>query len=346
VRKLVIVTAVVVALAVAGGAAALYAYDSSREDVIAKGVRVAGVDVGGMRASRARAKLDKRVVAALERPVVVRYKHRRFVLTATRARVRVDLERMLAVARSKSRDGSLFGRAYRDLTGGRVDASVPLSVRYSHKAVKRFVRGIERRIDRPAKDATVEPSAASLERIPSKTGIRVRARRLAARISTALANPEARRVLRARTRVVEPKVTTAELPRAYPFFITVSRPGKRLRLWHELRLAKTYRIAVGRIGLETPAGLYRIETKVVNPAWHVPNSAWAGSLAGKIIPPTSPQNPLEARWMGFYDGAGIHGTADIASLGTAASHGCIRMSVPDVINLYNRVPLHTPIYIG
>jgi lipoprotein-anchoring transpeptidase ErfK/SrfK len=50
--------------------------------------------------------------------------------------------------------------------------------------------------------------------------------------------------------------------------------------------------------------------------------------------------------MGFYDGAGIHGTADEASIGTAASHGCIRMTVRDVIDLYDRVPLHTPLSIA
>jgi lipoprotein-anchoring transpeptidase ErfK/SrfK len=49
--------------------------------------------------------------------------------------------------------------------------------------------------------------------------------------------------------------------------------------------------------------------------------------------------------MGFHDGEGIHGTDDIASLGSAASHGCIRMSVPDVKELFRRVPLHTPVFI-
>lgn len=84
----------------------------------------------------------------------------------------------------------------------------------------------------------------------------------------------------------------------------------------------------------------------MNPAWHVPNESWAGDLAGRVIPPGSPDNPLIARWLGFTDGAGIHGTDDIASLGTAASHGCIRMSIPDVIRLYRLVPVHTPIYVG
>jgi lipoprotein-anchoring transpeptidase ErfK/SrfK len=78
----------------------------------------------------------------------------------------------------------------------------------------------------------------------------------------------------------------------------------------------------------------------------VPNSAWAGSLAGQVIPGGSPQNPLKARWLGIYAGAGIHGTSDDGSIGTAASHGCIRMHIPDVIDLYDRVPVGAPVYIA
>ena len=50
--------------------------------------------------------------------------------------------------------------------------------------------------------------------------------------------------------------------------------------------------------------------------------------------------------MGIYDGAGIHGTDDVGSLGSAASHGCVRMAVADVIDLYDRVDVGTPIYIA
>ena len=87
-----------------------------------------------------------------------------------------------------------------------------------------------------------------------------------------------------------------------------------------------------------------MQSKQVNPSWHVPKSSWAGSLAGKVIPP-GPQDPLKARWMGFNGGAGIHGTDDINSLGSAASHGCIRMSVPDVVRLYRHVSVGTPVYV-
>ena len=98
-------------------------------------------------------------------------------------------------------------------------------------------------------------------------------------------------------------------------------------------------------GLETPSGTYRIQDKQVDPAWHVPNSAWAGSLAGQVIPGGAPDNPLKARWMGIYDGVGIHGTAEDWSIGSQASHGCIRMHVSDVIDLYDRVSVGTQVLI-
>lgn len=58
------------------------------------------------------------------------------------------------------------------------------------------------------------------------------------------------------------------------------------------------------------------------------------------------ENPLKARWMGIFAGAGIHGTDQVSSLGSAASHGCVRMAIPDVIELYDRVPVQTPVYIA
>ena len=57
-------------------------------------------------------------------------------------------------------------------------------------------------------------------------------------------------------------------------------------------------------------------------------------------------NPLKARWMGIVGGVGIHGTGAPGSIGSRASHGCIRMTVPDVIDLYPRVPVGTPVLIG
>ncbi len=106
-----------------------------------------------------------------------------------------------------------------------------------------------------------------------------------------------------------------------------------------------YKIAVGKAGNKTAAGRYKSVEKTVDPEWHAPNKAWAGELAGQTIPAGDPRNPLEARWLGFADGQGIHGTKDIQSLGTAASHGCIRMSVRAVKQLYRQVKVGTPVFL-
>jgi lipoprotein-anchoring transpeptidase ErfK/SrfK len=142
-----------------------------------------------------------------------------------------------------------------------------------------------------------------------------------------------------------PEVTTKDVAARYPSYLTLDRATFTLRLWRDLKLTKTYTVAVGQEGLETPEGLYEIQVKEENPTWHVPESAWAGDLAGQAIPP-GPSNPIKARWMAIYEGAGIHGTEETSSLGSAASHGCVRMAIPDVEELYDQVEVGTPIYIG
>ncbi len=104
-------------------------------------------------------------------------------------------------------------------------------------------------------------------------------------------------------------------------------------------------MAVGKEGNETTPGRYKIQSKQVDPVWNVPQSDWAGSLAGQTIPAGDPRNPLKARWMGFNGSQGIHGTDDISSLGSTASHGCIRMNPDDVSALYEDVETGTPVFV-
>ena len=84
----------------------------------------------------------------------------------------------------------------------------------------------------------------------------------------------------------------------------------------------------------------------VDPPWNVPESDWAGDLAGTTVPGGAPNNPLKARWIGFNGSVGFHGTADIGSLRSAASHGCVRMAPADVIDLYERVQVGTTVYVA
>jgi L,D-transpeptidase catalytic domain/Putative peptidoglycan binding domain len=341
-----VIAVVVVALLGGSGAYALHRYDESRSDLIAEGVRVAGIDVGGLTVADARAALRREIGERLDMPLTLRHGKRRFVVEPQLVDVSTNVDAALRSALAESREGNVFTRSFRDLTGRELDRELALRVDYSRDAVRRVVDGIRRALDRPAREAKADVSLDGVRITRSETGIAVRTRALRDAFVGRLARPETSRAFPVPARTLKPKVTTAELTRRYRYFIAVNRGQRTLRFYVGFKLRKAYRVGIGRIGFETDAGLYEIKTKAADPAWYVPDRPWAGDLAGKVIPAGDPRNPIKARWMGFWDGAGIHGTADVASIGTAASHGCIRMVPRDVIDLYDRVPLGTPLYIS
>ena len=334
-----------VALLIAG-AVGVWAYDAGRDDRIADGVKVGGIMLGGLSREEARDKLETELLAAVRAPVVVRARRRSFRLPAERSKVTADVDAMVDEALAESREGNILARSWRELTGGEVDVDIEPRVTFDEAAVKRVVRRVARRTERSPRSADVEFTAARLEKVESRYGIRMDERSLEAKIERVLTQPaQSQRIVHARVRKVAPKVTTAELAEKYPVVVTVDRGSYRLRLFRRLKLVQEYPIAVGEAGRETPAGLYNVQNKAVNPSWNVPNSDWAGELAGRVIPP-GPENPIKARWLGIYDGAGIHGTAERGSIGTNASKGCIRMLIEDVVELYDRVPVGAPVYIA
>jgi hypothetical protein len=341
-KSFIAVIGVVAVLLVAAGA--VYAYDSSRDDLIAKGVTIGGVDVGGLHAAAAREKLRAQLLNPLTQPVVARFKSHEYTLTPKSAKVAINIDRSVDDALQRSRRGGILSRTMRGLTGGKVDEALKVQISYDQAAVERVVRRVRRSLDRKPVDASVSFDGGDIKKTDSKTGLQVVAGRLERDLARRLTSQTASRDVTVHARRLQPEVTSAELGKKYPSVIIVNRGAFTLHLYKDLRPEKDYRVAVGQAGLETPQGLYKIQDKQVNPYWHVPQSAWAGDLAGRVIPP-GPDNPIKARWMGIYNGAGIHGTSDVGSLGSAASHGCIRMAIPDVEDLFDRVDVGTPVYI-
>ncbi len=116
-----------------------------------------------------------------------------------------------------------------------------------------------------------------------------------------------------------------------------------LYLYRNDKLVKSYSVATGQPAYPTPTGTYSVVNMQMNPTWLPPNSDWAKDA--KPIPPGA-TNPLGTRWIGTSaTGVGIHGTPDDASIGSYASHGCIRMHIPDVEDLYARVVIGMPVII-
>jgi L,D-transpeptidase catalytic domain/Putative peptidoglycan binding domain len=336
----------VIFLAFAGAAiGAMYAYDRSRADVISDGISAAGFDLSGLSADEATAVLEQGVRRPLSRPLTIRYGQHGVLLSARAAGIEVDVDGTVAHALERSRSGSFLTRSWRDLNGEGVEEDLPLEITYSATVVDNVVTNLKETLYVKPREAKVATSATGVRVLKSRTGREVRERQLERRIVSHLVRAGQDRVVQVPVKMLEPKVTTTELREKFSRFIGISRDRFELRLFVNLRLAKVYPISVGRIGYDTPTGLYNVRNKAVNPSWFVPNKPWAGKLAGKVIPP-GPDNPIKARWMGIYNGAGIHGTDAADSIGQRASHGCIRMLIPDVVELYEKVPVGTPVYIA
>jgi lipoprotein-anchoring transpeptidase ErfK/SrfK len=342
-RSFIIVAAALGALML--GVAALYIYDSVRSDRIAEGVTVGGVEVGGLSRAEARAKVASELRSRLDQPIVAYDGRRQFHLTPRQAAATFNVDRMVDEAVARSRQGDIFSRTWRDIRGRALNVDIPASVRYSRLVLARFVNRVETKLDRQPVDAHLDFSSDGFRRVHDRPGVVVDSRALHNDLAAAILGTRAA-TIHVLVRRTEPNVRYRDLARQYATLLTINRSEFKLRLYKHLRLVKTYSIAVGQLGFSTPSGVYHIDDKTVDPTWFVPpNATWAGSLAGQVIPP-GPENPLKARWMGFGGGRGIHGTADDSSIGSAASHGCIRMHVSDVVELYPRVPLNTPLYIA
>jgi lipoprotein-anchoring transpeptidase ErfK/SrfK len=340
----IVATLVVLLVAAAGG---IYAYDSARESQITKGITVGGVDVGGLKEAAARARLRSAVLEPLNKPVVATYHGKSFTLTPEQARVGVDVDGSINEAIERSRSGNILQRTARNVRGQAIDEDIDLDIAYNRRSISRMVKRITAEIDRAPRDAQLDLSSGAINPTPSATGLEVRATKLRNQLRRSLLSVESARKVKIQTRMVEPKVTSKALADEYPAIVIVSRGSFKLSLYQHLKFAKSYGIAVGQVGLETPAGLYHVQNKAVNPAWTMPNSSWvAPQDRGKVVPGGTAENPLKARWLGIYAGAGIHGTSDAGSIGSAASHGCIRMRIPDVIDLYDKVPVNAPVYIA
>lgn len=303
---------------------------------IAPGVFAGGVDLSGQTIEQA-TQLLAPLEEELERHIVVSVAGKQFTLKPRGARLAFD---PAASARRAYRKGERNPPA----DGARLD--VKLVTAFERPVLRRFVRRANRALYVAPRNARVKIGLRRIHRRKAKAGRDLADRKLRRTLAATLVDPTAERRLTPGRKKVRPRVRMRDLRRRYRTVVTVDKSAFRLRLFKRFRLVKSYGVAVGMPAYPTPSGLFRITNKAVNPTWTAPNSPWAGEMAGQQVAGGAPNNPLKARWMGIVNGVGIHGTGQEYSIGSRASHGCIRMRVADVIRLYRRVPVGTPVRIG
>jgi lipoprotein-anchoring transpeptidase ErfK/SrfK len=308
----------------------LYAVPSGAQLThIRPGVSAGGVDLSGLTVPDAATKLDAELGSRMAPDLIIGVAGRPWTLKVGEAKLKLDSVRTAKRA--------LYAKA--GVT------QVAPAITHSRLAVKAFVERIAKQVGKPARDARIKITLRHIyrERSHPGRGLDVAGARKA--IDAALDDPAAPRVLHQRLTRVRAKVNANDLARVYNTVITIDKAHFKLRLYKALKFRKSYPVAVGQPAYPTPSGRFAIQDKQVNPVWSVPNSPWAGELQGTTVEGGSAANPLKARWMGIANGVGIHGTGEDWSIGTRASHGCIRMHVADVIDLFKRVPIGTPVLI-
>ena len=292
--------------------------DAAPPVLVAPGVTLAGISIGGMSNEQAQAA----IAPAFAKPVRLVYGDRAWKLRPSHFGGEVAIADGVAEA-LRARPG----------------AGVTLVPNVDGDAVKTFVRALDKRIAVPAKDAELVGLKGLVPRYTSEVpGVRVLRGLAAQRITRALETPQVRRI-RVPVQATQPTRTLAN----FGPVIVIRRGANELRYYERTRLVQRFGVATGRAVYPTPTGTFEVVDKQLNPWWLPPDSEWARGL--KPVPP-GPGNPLGTRWMGLSaPGVGIHGTPDDTSIGYSASHGCIRMHIPDAEWLFHHVQLGTPVVI-
>jgi lipoprotein-anchoring transpeptidase ErfK/SrfK len=332
---------VVCLLVVTGGGAtfAAYRYDRATIDRILPGVSVAGVDVSGMTRNQATAAVQQRSQSRLSSPITITAGGKRWRVSASDLGMRSFVTR--AVDRAVAVSGTLdtASRVWHRLRDEPVDVDIPLRFRVTPATVESFVQRVSEAV-------TLKPTAASLTvengRVVthrSEPGRTLDPKDASKRILSALRSGSSSVALK--TQKVAPKVTEKTLGAT----LVIRRDVHRLYLYDGFRVVKTYPVATAAAGYETPPGSWTVVNKQENPTWTNPApDTWGAGLPASI--PPGPGNPLGTRALYLNaPGIRIHGTYDVASVGTNASHGCIRMFMADIEALYPLVPIGTPVYV-
>ncbi len=293
------------------------------------GVLAGGVDLSGLTLVDAQARLEATVGPKVNADLILGAAGKPWTLKAADSKLTFD-----ALTTAK--------RAIR----AKVPGDVGLKLSHSRLAVRDWVAGVAAKVGKPAKNARVKITLKHIYRTRGKHGRGLDQKAVAAQVDAALDDGvNAPRTLHTALKKTSPAVNVNDLKKVYGTIVTVDRAHFKLRLYKGLKFKKSYGVAVGQPAYPTPTGLFRIANKQVDPVWSVPNSPWAGELQGTTVDGGSAANPLKARWMGIINGVGIHGTGEEYSIGSAASHGCIRMRVADVKDLFPRVPVGTSVLI-
>lgn len=321
----------------AGGGALAVADDYLNREVLPEGSTIAGIEVSGLTRDEARALVTAEIAEPLAEPVTVTYAEHSFTLDAG-SMIAVDVDGMVEQAFAPKATQALpfrvVNRVLRRPTGGTAEVALALD----DQQLSTWLDEVVASVDTTSCDATMTVEGGAMVVVPSRIGESIDREATKAALEEALTGGV--KTAELVVTLTQPSVTEADLGTA----ILVDLSQRRLYLYDKGALVKEYGVAIGAPGYSTPKGNFRIVLKRYMPTWSNPGSGWAAGMPQTIGP--GPSNPLGTRALNLdAPGIRIHGTNKDGSIGSAASHGCMRMHRWDIEDLYERVDVGTPVFI-
>jgi len=319
-------------------------YDFESRAVVPQGVSVAGTDLSGMTLEQARDAIEEAVSAPVLREVTVVASGTEFTFDPKGA-VTVDVDAMLADALQPRRQAPFVARVRHDVGTLPLPAEVEPQFSVDASEVARFVTGVANEVDTASVDASLAVVVNKVKLTKSQVGKQVDKKKAAAAIIAAFSTEEAlaggEREVEVPVKAIKPKVHESTFGKT----IVVDLSERRIRLFKGDKIEKTYPCAIGRAPYYTPKGEWEITQKRFRPTWVNPApNGWGADMPASI--PPGPSNPLGTRAINLSaPGIRFHGTNNIGSVGTAASHGCMRMYRSDIEDLFERVEVGMKVYI-
>lgn len=331
-------------LALSGTMAWATLNDFGSRGLVPKGVSVAGTDLSGLTETEARLAIERAVTAPLMRPVTVTADGNTFRFDPAGA-VEVDTDAMLAEAYAPRRAASYLARVAHDVAGIPFTKQVEPAYSVDEDALRTWLGEVAKKVNRPAVDASLTVEGSKVTTIAAKSGRSVDMTRatevLAAAFRSDQALADGARTVELPVSAIKPKVTEKTMGKT----IVVDLSERRIRLFDGIRIEKEYPCAVGTPSYPTPQGTFEIVLKRFMPSWSNPApNGWGKGMPAYIGP--GPSNPLGTRALNLSaPGIRFHGTTKRWSIGSAASHGCMRMLREDIEDFYERVEVGTPVHI-
>ena len=339
-RRRLIVVAIAMLVVCAGATTAAGAVARVGTSQILPGTVVAGVDVGGMRASRARGVLQTRLDSLLRHRLIIKAGGEALRVVPARLGVRADVGTAVQQALGQSQATPWFSRTYHRLFGGSLDDAVPLRYSFPTAKIEALIAHLAATLDRVPQDAALRATAndTSISFVAAHAGRSLDRSEALSLVLRALQSHATS--VRLPMHTLQPSVGNAQLGKT----ITVDLSTNTLRLYDGATVMRGYAVSTAIKPYSTPIGTWRVVGKDLHPLWINPGTAWAKSMP-QTIPP-GPANPLGLRALPLNaSGILIHGTPEDSSIGHWASHGCIRMHEADVLALYPLVPVGTKVIV-